>query len=159
MVEIGPPRLERFGPLILVGLRRKHRLGRDTESLFRDMSGQWRAFKAAWPAAPMPCYGVGMQMPDGATALDYFSGAVAPGPAGMESFAFPALLCAVFHHTEHVTLVRRTLELAFATALPAAGLEPADPASGAPEFIERQGPSFNNGTGLGGLEILVPVQG
>lgn len=158
--EIRPPRLERFGPSLMAGLWRTHRVGRDPESMFRDISGQWRAFREIWPDVPTPCYGAGLPMADGATALDYFCGAPVSErtPQGLERLTIPSLYCAVFQHTGPVVEVRQTLELVFGTVLPLAALEPADVIAGVPEFLERHGPSFNNQTGLGGLEILVPIK-
>jgi AraC family transcriptional regulator len=160
------PRLEHFGPQVLAGHLRSHRLSRDQADVFRDISAQWRTFAAVRGAIqPLEAkreYGVGLRMADGATTLDYFCGIpIASGddvPFGFDTLELPALRYAVFPHLEHISRVRDTLELALATVLPRARLEPADDAAGAPEFIERYGEAFSWETGLGGLEVLIPVK-
>lgn len=161
------PPLERFGPLLMAGHLRSHRLPRDAEDLFRDISAQWRTFAAVrgaiQPLAAKREYGVGLRMADGATTLDYFCGiSIADGddvPFGFDRLEIPALHCAVFQHLEHVSKLHETMEFAYATVLPRAGWEPADESRGAPEFIERYSETFSPETGLGGLELLIPVKG
>jgi AraC family transcriptional regulator len=165
MDSVKPPHLERFGPLVLAGLCRSHRLPSDPEDLFRDISGQWRDFSvlrgALQPVANVD-FGIGLQMTDGGETLDYCCGVpVLPDaelPAGLAKVRLPAMHCAVFQHTDHVSRLRETMELIFGTMLPMAELEPADEASGVPEFIERYSKEFNPDTGLGGLEVLIPLK-
>lgn len=161
-----PPRLERFGPLVMAGHLRRHRLPRDEADLFRDISAQWRTFAAVrgaiQPLSAKREYGAGLRMADGAATLDYFCGVpIAPGdeaPFGFDRLEISMLQCAVFQHREHVSKLRDTIESALATVLPRAGLEPAAESTGAPEFIERYSETFSSETGLGGLEVLIPVK-
>jgi AraC family transcriptional regulator len=163
-ISFAPPRLERFGPLVLAGTQKSHRLGRDRMDLYRDVAAQWRALAVVAdgiPAlAPRRGHGVGLHMADGATALDYFCGFVVSGqdhvPAGLSAFEIPPMTCAVFEHYEHVSLLRSTMELIFATVLPMAGIEAADESP--IEFIQRYGACFEPATGLGGIDVLVPVE-
>lgn len=160
-----PPRLERFGPVVLAGYLRRHRLPREPQELYRDVAAQWRELAEVAhniPALPpRQGYGVALRMADGGDHFEYFSGFVIPGRArlslGFDCLEIPAVRCAVFAHREHVSLLRRTIETAIGCALPLAGLDVADE-TGAPDFIQRYSDSFDPETGLGGLDILIPVK-
>lgn len=162
MPNVAPPRLERFGPFQMTGLFRSHRYPRDHDVMFEQISRQWREYLALaqGPKSRNHGYGIGLRMSDGATTFDYFCGApVAPGsepPLGLTTLDIPALRCAVFEHRERITEFRDTMQFALGIVLPGAGLEPAD--GDVPEFIERYGESFDPQTGLGGLEVLVPLK-
>jgi AraC family transcriptional regulator len=60
---------------------------------------------------------------------------------------------AVFSHREHVASIRRTFNTIWSKWFPESGHEPAD----AP-FFERYDEHFNPATGLGGLEIWIPLK-
>jgi len=60
---------------------------------------------------------------------------------------------AVFSHRDHVSTIRRTFSTIWSTWFPQSGHEPAD----AP-FFERYDKRFNPTTGLGGLEIWIPLK-
>lgn len=162
--SVEPPRVEQFGPLFLAGLCRSHRLPRDGQDLFHDISKQWRDFstmrQALRPVTNVE-YGVGLQMADGSESLDYCCAVpVSPDaelPSGIVRLAFPQMRCAVFPHTDHISKLRQTMELIFGTLLPKSRLEPAGNGS-APEFIERYNKDFSPDTGLGGLEVLIPLK-
>lgn len=161
-----PPFVERFGPLVLAGTQRHHRLPRDPLDLYREVASQWRELAEVAhnipSLPPRKGYGVAKRMPDGADHFEYFCGFVIPGkaraPQGFDCLEIPAIRCAIFPHREHVSLLRRTVEIAIGTGLPLAGLEPADEASGAPEFIQRYHEAFDPETGFGGMDVLIPVR-
>lgn len=60
---------------------------------------------------------------------------------------------AVFSHREHISTIRRTLNTIWNKWLPESGLEVVD----APGF-ERYGEGFDTRTGVGGLEIWIPIK-
>jgi AraC family transcriptional regulator len=64
-----------------------------------------------------------------------------------------ALWYAVFSHSEHVSTIRSTWTTIWNAWWPSSGHELAD----APDF-ERYGEEFDPRTGLGGLEIWVPIK-
>lgn len=166
MVAETKPPLERFGPMVLAGHLRSHRLPREPQDMYRAIAAQWRELAEvadAIPAlAPRLGYGVALCMHDGADHFEYFAGFAVPSrarvPRSFDALEIPLLSCAVFEHNEHVGLLRATIERVFGRLLPLAGYEPAEPATGAPEFIKRYRESFDPDTGLGGLDILVPVK-
>ena len=59
---------------------------------------------------------------------------------------------AVFTHRDHVSTIRRTHNTIWTTWLPNSGYEVAD----APHF-ERYGDDFDGQTGLGGIEVWLPL--
>jgi AraC family transcriptional regulator len=166
-VTFAPPRLERIGPLIMAGRRKSHALGRERMAVYADMAAQWRSFaaEAAGRIAALPPtrgYGVGFRIEEGATALEYFCGfAVARRqdvPSGFDCLELPVLTMAVCEHPDHVSHLRGTVELIYATVLPMAGIEPVDEADTTVEFVQRYSDAFNPVTGFGGIEVLVPVK-
>jgi AraC family transcriptional regulator len=60
---------------------------------------------------------------------------------------------AVFSHREHISTIRSTLNTIWNKWLPESGLEVVD----APDF-ERYGEGFDTRTGVGGLEIWIPIK-
>ena len=74
-------------------------------------------------------------------------------PDSLVKIRVPAQRYAVFRHSGHISAIRGTIRAVMTSWLPAADLQIAD----AP-MIERYGPEFDGRTGLGGLEIWVPVK-
>jgi predicted transcriptional regulator YdeE len=161
--EIRPPRLEHFGPVTLVGVQRPHMRAQDAERIFKSVTAQWEEYMALRPA-PLGLYSYGIypRLADGATIVDYFCGAPAAStgdlPPGFSTRVLPELYCAVFQYREHITKLVEFVQMIIGTVLPMAGLEMAPDGADAPEFIERFGASYNPGTGMGGLEVLVPLK-
>jgi AraC family transcriptional regulator len=60
---------------------------------------------------------------------------------------------AVFTHAEHISTIRRTIKTIWNKWLPESDHQLAD----APNF-ERYGEAFDPRTGLGGLEIWIPIR-
>ncbi|GAA0568734.1 GyrI-like domain-containing protein [Rhizomicrobium electricum] len=165
-ISFAPPRLEPFGPVVLAGLQRSHRVDRDRKEIGLDISAQWHALAAVAGSLPvLPPrlgYGVALHTPEGANRFDYFCGFPVDGliyvPAELVALALPRLTVAVFEHHEHVSLLHSTTELIFATVLPMAEIEPADEDTCPAAFIQRYTERFDPATGLGGVEVLVPVK-
>ncbi|MDR3525682.1 MAG: effector binding domain-containing protein [Rhizomicrobium sp.] len=154
--------LEQFGPIVLAGLSRRHIQSLDPEVMYGRISTQWREFAESAhviPALPPRLgYGIGLAIDRGTKTMDYFCGFVVPSPErvpeGISCLALPLLRCAVFAHQGHVSRILFTLEAIFSSVLPREGLRPA---VGGPSFIQRYGESFDPDTGLGGMDILIPV--
>ena len=93
-------------------------------------------------------------------AMSYFCGVripvIVPTPPDLVTIAVPALRYTVFPHTGPVDSLSQTIVAAFGKALPAAGFAPYR-AAGVPDLLERYGPDFNPQTGLGTIEIWIPV--
>jgi AraC family transcriptional regulator len=74
-------------------------------------------------------------------------------PVEFSRLRIPAESYAVFEHRGHISSIQATFKTIWNEALPASGYRVKD----AP-FFERYGEQFDGRTGLGGLEIWIPVQ-
>lgn len=90
--------------------------------------------------------------------FDYLSGVEVSGtpplPAGFTQLDIAARRYAVFTHVGHVSKLPETIDTIWRKWAPDSGLQTAV----APEF-ERYTPEFNAETGLGGMEIWIPLKG
>jgi AraC family transcriptional regulator len=107
-------------------------------------------------------YGVSYNpQPDHST-FDYLAGVevtkFAGLPADFVQLTIPALRYAIFLHNDHISKIGQTLEKMWKSWLPASGHVPAV-TSGCPiSFFERYDESFNPVTGLGTVELWLPIQ-
>jgi AraC family transcriptional regulator len=94
---------------------------------------------------------------DGAGNFDYIAGVEVTDldvlPRQFASVRLPPRRYAVFTHSGHVSGMRATMHSIWNRYLPGSGLT----VLRAPDF-ERYGPEFDGRTGLGGVEIWIPVQ-
>ena len=97
---------------------------------------------------------------DAANGIDYLAGVEVTSASGLpDGFAYvslPAQRYAVFTHDGHVSKLKDTMT-AIWTWLPQSGHAQARTA-GAPAFFERYGEEFDPQTGMGGIEVWVPVK-
>jgi AraC family transcriptional regulator len=105
---------------------------------------------------PYVSYGV-VYNADPAGNFDYLCAVEVPRfpdhPAEFTRLTIPRARYAVFTHTDHISSIQATLTAIWDHGLAKAGVRPAD----GPTF-ERYDQSFDPGTGLGGLEIWVPIK-
>ena len=73
-------------------------------------------------------------------------------PAQFARLTLPPKRYAVFEHRDHISSIGATWQAVWNEALPAAGCRVTDE-----PFFERYGESFDGRTGLGGVELWVPV--
>lgn len=153
-VKLEPPRFEKTGELLFVGLSERSPYGET-----QHIPGQWQRFmsgpyqqienkKAGIPA------GVSTQNEDGelsyvcAAEVTRFNGL----PKGLVKIAVPPATYAVFEHKDHITTLQQTYVAIWNDWFAASGKTPAE----APG-IERHNPTFDPRTGEGGVTIWVPV--
>jgi predicted transcriptional regulator YdeE len=74
-------------------------------------------------------------------------------PSELSRVRIPENRYAVFSHRDHISTIRRTFNTIWSKWFPESGHEPAD----AP-FFERYDAGFDPTTGLGGLEIWIPLK-
>ncbi len=74
-------------------------------------------------------------------------------PAAFTCLRVAAQRYAVFTHRQHISEIRRTWYTIWNKGLPDSSIKALD----APDF-ERYGEEFDGRTGLGGLEIWIPVK-
>ncbi len=151
-VALAEPRSESLGPRSIVGHSRHYP--------FEKVSGipeQWQSFAAVLPsicANPKPdTYGVIYNGSD--NSFDYLSGIDATAchdKTGVVELDLAPQFYLVFDHPGHVANVRDTCSVIWSEWLPGADVRVVE----APWF-ERYGDSFDPMTGIGGLEIWIPV--
>ncbi len=153
-MQLDAPRIVTSGPLLIFGLSERY------GGSIAGIPSQWNRFvpylgqigNQAGPAT----YGV-IYNGDETGAFDYLSGvevsAFPTQPAEFTRLRIAPQRYAVFEHRDHVSSVNATFQAIWDHALAANGLAAAE----APCF-ERYGERFNGHTGMGGLEIWIPVR-
>ncbi|MBD9368349.1 AraC family transcriptional regulator [Xanthomonas sp. XNM01] len=145
-----PPRIADAGPLLVAGVGARHR-GASVAAI----PSQWQLLLAQTPRPQGIAYGVCCN-DDEDGSFDYIAGievaSFARLPSHWQAIRVPARRYVVGHHAGHVSGIRATWLWLLDDYLPAAGLVLAD----APEF-ERYDARFDDTTGLGGVDIWLPL--
>jgi AraC family transcriptional regulator len=152
--DLAPPRFECLGPLLVAGLSARY----DGESS-KAIPAQWQRFAPHVGNIPgqvgWTTYGVRHNCDDDGN-FDYIAGVEVASfsrlPPELDRVRVPAHRYAVFSHPDHVSTIRRTIMTIWTRWRPASGLVIAD----APD-IERYREGFDPRTGLGGLELWIPI--
>src|ERR1700742_2442574 len=151
------PRFEDGQAMTIAGLR-----GHFTFSDTQGIPSLGNKFMSGGPLPPEPGeyhYGLCFRAGGG---FDYLCGVEISRPEGLparlELCKIPAQRYAVFTHREHVSRLRITLDAVWRKWLPSSGYQVDSPANGAPDFFERYGKNFNPHTGMGDIEIWLPVK-
>ncbi|THD57475.1 AraC family transcriptional regulator [Phenylobacterium sp.] len=149
------PRRETPGALNFIGLAENQRLGRTA-----GIPGQWGRFMELFAAIPevidpIP-WGVAFPADDDGRFRYVAAAKVAAGglaPRGLSRLRLEAQTYLVFCHRTHASRIGETVGAIWNDWLPASGAEPVDAPS-----LERHSDGFDTTTGLGGVEIWVPVR-
>jgi AraC family transcriptional regulator len=155
--EVRAPRVANFRPLLIAGLR-KHFADapwKGTSELrqrFAPYRGEIRG------QVGLTAYGRCFLE---ANDVEYLAGVEVSGSTGLPEdlamVSIPAQRYLVFAHDEHVLKLHVTCDK-IAEWLATSGCEARKPA-GAPDFFERYSEEFNGSTGMGGMEVSVPIKG
>jgi AraC family transcriptional regulator len=158
-VQLEAPRFENGKGLRIAGLREHF-----TSETMKNIPELWRRFAPHIGSIPgqagRAAYGLCFNAlsPDG---MDYMAGVEVSGstalPGEFSVTTIPAQKYAIFSHREHVSKMYETLEV-IDKWLPGSGLEVSGGAAGAPDFFERYSEEFNPRTGMGGMEVWVPIK-
>ncbi len=149
------PRIINCDALLIIGL--KQRYSDDTSA---KMPSQWQAFHPyignIENQQDNVAFGVVCNSDDHGNA-DYLTGvAVSRYPdtmLGLDSLHLSPQTYAVFAHVGHVSDIKCTWKTIFGAWLPECGMQLVD----APQ-LERYGPGFDKDTGMGDIEIWIPVR-
>jgi AraC family transcriptional regulator len=159
VAELEAPRIENGKVLLIAGLRNRY-----SAANVDQIPVQWQRFAAYIGKVPGQVGNVtyGLCFPSqGASDLEYLSGVEVSSCSGLprefSCVSIPAQRYAVFLHSEHVSKLRETCEL-IGKWLPGSGHESPCAIAGAPNFLERYVEIFNPETGMGGVEIWVPIK-
>jgi AraC family transcriptional regulator len=158
-VQLEAPRFVNGKALLIAGLREHY-----TPETMKNIPELWQRFAPHIGNIPGQvghvAYGLCFNAlsPDG---MDYMAGVEVSSssnlPGNFSVTTIPAQKYAVFSHREHVSKMYETLD-SIDKWLPGSGLEVSGGAAGAPDFFERYSEEFNPLTGMGGMEVWVPIK-
>ena len=158
--QLEPPRFENGWALLIAGLRSDY-----TSESVNDLPGQWQRLVPYLGKIPGQigriAYGLSW-CPENSRAISYLCGVQVSGfsslPLAFTIVSIPAQRYAVFAHRGHVSLIRETIAAIGSRWFPESGQQPAARAGEAPDFFERYTDEFDPRTGMGGMEIWIPVE-
>ena len=153
------PHFENGKPLLIAGLRKSY-----APAAMRSIPAQWLTFAPHIGKIPgqvgRTTYGVCWQAAHSAN-IEYLSGVEVSTFAGLPSdftvVSLPATKYAVFPHRAHVSKLYDTCD-AISRWLPESGHQSAAADAETPAFFERYSEEFDPQTGMGGMEVWVPLQ-
>ena len=153
---VSAPRIVQHPGLLLVGLTHRYRAGENA-----GIPSQWSRFGSHIGHIEGEVAGVAYGVIHGVDAgndFDYLCGVEVRGaakpPEGFVTLAVPAHTYAVFEHGGHVSTIQATFGAIWERGLTEAGVR----AAAAP-VLERYDERFDPRTGLGVVEIWVPILG
>ena len=159
--KLESPRFEKGKALVIAGLREHF-----DSSRMDELPALWQRFAPHIGKIPgqvgQTAYGVIFSKP-GAEGIDYLAGVEvsesAQLPSQFRRAKIPAQTYAAFPHRDHVSKVRNTVDAIFNKWLPKSGRQHSRKGPDAPDFFERYSKEFNPETGMGGIEVWVPIEG
>ena len=150
------PRFESCGPLLIAGLRDQFNSHSQTEIV-----RLWKRFAPRGGMVDARAYGVCLGC-TGADTFDYLCGVQvtdnAAIPPDWARLRITAYTYAVFQHHGHVSSLRDTVKAVFEQWLPDSGHEVAETSPEEPDFLECYGAEFDPESGMGGIELWIPIQ-
>ena len=154
MPTLEPPRFETGKPMLVAGLR-----GQFTTATWAGIPAQWQRLIAYGKTPEMvglAHYGLCFNRPDG---IHYLSGvevsSVTGLPGEFSHCEIPEQRYAVFDHHGNVSELYDTMDAIQRTWAP--NHELIRPSDGAPDFFERYGEHFDPRTGMGDIEVWIPI--
>jgi AraC family transcriptional regulator len=154
-VALPPPRFVSGNPMLVVGLVERHSFGAT-----QGIPGQWQRFMQHYAdipdkVQPIPL-GISANMDDDGN-FEYMAAVevskASDLPKGLQQWRIPAQHYAVFRHDAHVSTIGQTYSAIFNAWLPAHGRRAANGPT-----IEHHLETFDPRTGLGGVDIWVPLE-
>jgi AraC family transcriptional regulator len=158
--KLEPPRYETRESFRIAGLRKLF-----TFQQVEEIPQLWGQFATQLEAAAGPIerdsYGISYVSPDANADFGYMAATEidAPDdlPTGFDLMEIPAARYAVFPHRGHVSRLGETIMTIDREWLPATGHRQPRLEPGSPLYIERYTMGFDPATGLGGMEVWVPI--
>jgi len=154
-IELEAPRFVSGPPMLVVGLSARHSF-----ATTQDIAAQWQKFMASYgdipdKTNPIPI-GISANMDDDGI-FEYTCGVevsrFSATSRGLVQLRIPAQTYAVFQHREHVSQIGATYAAIWNHWLPDHSRLAADGPT-----LERHLETFNPQTGLGGVEIWIPIK-
>jgi len=159
VVQLEPPRFESGKALLIAGLHSRY-----TAETMHNLPTQWQRLaphigKIAGQIG-RATYGMCWQARDGG-GIEYLSGVEVSGFAGLPTeftvVSIPAQRYAVFSHRGHVSELYQTCD-AISKWFPEFGYQCAGGGADGADFFERYTEEFDPRTGMGGMEVWVPIK-
>jgi AraC family transcriptional regulator len=155
VADLESPRFETFRPMLFAGLTERY----DCQSP-GGIPDQWQRFAPLIDRVPgkigQIAYGVIFNF-DTEGNFDYMCGVEVASttglPAEFATLQVPARKYVVFAHRGHIAGIRATFAAIWSKWMPDSGHKAVEGAT-----LERYGPEFNPRTGMGGLEIWIPIE-
>lgn len=148
------PRIEKLGALTVVGLSRRQNLANA-----QAIPGQWQQFMTRYEEIDNKAETIPVSVTtdmDGDGNFSYLTGVVVSSagtpPKGFVAQSIPAQTYAVFRHSGHTSEIPKTYAAIWDQWVPQSGKVVSDG-----PWLEKHLPTFNPRTGLGGIEIWIPV--
>jgi AraC family transcriptional regulator len=157
---LDPPRLVNRDPMLLTGLRDAM-----CENFADEIPRLWQTFAGMMGAISHKvdnnCYGLCMKETQDSQELYYMACCEVSDfvdlPAALSPVILPSHCYAVFQHTGPAANIKDTLSAIFDDWLPGSPYMLAQQSAHCLHHLEKYGEQFNPVTGLGGLEIWIPV--
>ncbi len=157
-LQLDAPRFENGKALVVAGLRSRY-----TSETMNGIPAQWERFVPYIGKIPgqvgRAAYGACWNFADG---IDYLTGVEVSSSSGLPGdfsvVTIPAQKYAVFPHREHVSKLRETLDAIGSIWLPESGQEVARGTADAANFFEHYSEEFDPRTGMGGMEVWIPIK-
>lgn len=158
--SLDAPRLSGLNSLIIAGLRKQY-----SSQTVTNIPLLWRQLEPYWGAVPArigkAAFGLIMDMnnPGG---LDYVAGFEVSSetnlPAELVIVNIPPQKYAIFVHRGHASKLRETMAAIWHEWLPSSGYKLAHGSGELPDAIEHYGEGFNPQTGMGDIEVWIPIK-
>jgi AraC family transcriptional regulator len=158
-VKIESPSTKEGKALVVAGLREGY-----NATTVNDIPALWQRMGPYFGKLPKQvghsAYGLVMNMRDQDN-FDYLAGVEvfdsAKLPEGLTSVNIPAQRYAIFPHCDHVSKLKDTMHAIWRQWSPSWGQRAERRAADAPGMIEYYGPEFDAQTGMGDIEVWVPI--
>jgi AraC family transcriptional regulator len=159
--KLAAPRVESGKALLIAGLREHY-----TSQTMNNIPAQWQRFAPHIGKIPgqigQKAYGLCFELSEPDGGIDYLTGVEVANssglPSGFVTVSIPAQKYAVFSHREHVSKLWNTLDAIGKEWRPEWGQAIRNRGSETPAFFERYTEEFNPQTGMGGIEVWVPIR-
>jgi AraC family transcriptional regulator len=156
--ELESPRIENGRALLIAGLHHHY-----TGETMKDLPAQWQRFAPhigkTRGQIGRTAYGICWQPWEG-SGIEYLTGVEVSGFVGLPGeftvISISEQRYAIFPHHAHVSKLYETYD-AISRWLPESGYQHSDDAE-TPAFFERYTEEFNPQTGMGGMEVWVPIE-
>jgi AraC family transcriptional regulator len=159
-IPLEAPRFENGKALLIAGFRNRY----GSESM-NNIPHQWRAFAPhignITGQVGRAAYGLTF-LSGNDEGIDYLTGVEVSSCSGLPGefrcVSIPAQRYAVFPHREHVSRLRDTCDAIGRKWGPGSGYELVRGSAEVPDFFERYTEEFDPQTGMGGMEVWIPIK-